>query len=37
MIKILQNMKKKDIISIITIIGLILLQVYLELKNGIII
>ena len=32
MIKILQNMKKKDIISIITIIGLILLQVYLELK-----
>ena len=32
MIKLLQNMKKKDIISIITIIGLILLQVYLELK-----
>ena len=32
MLKILKNMKKKDIISIILIIGLISLQVYLDLK-----
>jgi len=32
MLKILKNMKKKDIISIILIIGLILSQVYLDLK-----
>lgn len=32
MLKILKNMKKKDIISIILVIGLISLQVYLELK-----
>lgn len=32
MLKILKNMKKKDIISIILVIGLISLQVYLDLK-----
>jgi ATP-binding cassette, subfamily B, multidrug efflux pump len=32
MLKILKNMQKKDIISIILVIGLIALQVYLELK-----
>ena len=32
MLKILKNMKKKDIISIIIVIGLISLQVYLDLK-----